>query len=358
MPEAGTSAGGGIISVSGDNFIDTPCVDNDPSLAPCLQCMYTALTGVTKKVPAKFVDEHLVTCVAPSSLEMGFEDGVPVQECGVGCFGRIRITVSSNGIEFTSPTSAGDYKYRAHIFFENFEPNAGPVQGNTTVIVSGRGFYPGRAVNCRFGNSVVRAKYISYQQMECLSPPLLTEPVDGGIFTGFSTNGVDFCELLPVIASEPNGALSCNFTNTNPVKFRPFFYHKAMSVSDISPPSGISSGGTEVHIKGQGFTNYGQSLHIYFGEGDYEVSVPATIINETHVRFTTPRLPEELNSQNQDTAGEGKYYILDKAYPMRVTSNAEQFTITQVGQDCLPASPPVGNPQAQCTTSAHSKALA
>ena len=346
-PKEGTAAGGGIVNITGDNFIDTPCGNDNPQLRACLQCKFSATTGITKRVAAMYVNSQRVACQVPSALEMGYR-GLATG-CGIQGIGAIDVTVSSNGVEYTASTGNTLYTYQPLVFFENFEPVAGPVEGNTTVTVIGRGFCPGSVIMCRFGSTDVRAKYNSFRQIECLSPPRKTAPTRGGVFTGFSTNNVNFCELLPVLASEPNGPFTCNFTNANPKLARPFFYHKAMTVLDIVPPAGIDAGGTEVHITGTGFTDYGQRLKVYFGEGDYEVAVSAEHINDTHIKFTSPKLPEQLNSPNQDTAGEGKYYFRDKAYSIRVTSNDEQFTTTELGQLCLPGAGTDGNPQARCT---------
>ena len=347
LPESGTADGGGRISIAGENFVDTPCEGD--VLGTCLQCEYTAVSATARKrrVKATFVNDKLVLCDVLPSSAMGFFG--PVDNCGEGCYGQIQVTVSSNGVEFTAATANTIYTYETPVYFEDFEPVAGPVAGNTSVTIFGRGFYSNLDIKCRFGSTATRAKYISFQQIECLSPPWATTPVDGGVFMGFSTNNEDYCELLPVLASEPLGPFTCNFTHTAPVRARPFYYHKPMQVLEITPPAGIDTGGTEVHLRGSGFQDYGQRLRVYFGRGDYQVDTPAEHVNETHIKFTTPRLPAHLNSENEDTSGEGKYWILDIGYPITVSSNRQQFTIEQVGQNCEAAVPPVGNPQAQCS---------
>jgi len=363
-PDFGTAEGSGMARIAGENFVDTPC--NGDDLDSCLQCEYTACkydrtqTGAIKqckynpetkhkqRVKATFVSDKLVLCQVLPSAAMGFIG--PVAECGEDCYGQIHITVSSNGVEFTETNARTIYKYVAPIFFENFAPVAGPIAGNTSVTISGRGFYERNFdIKCRFGTTVVKAKYISFQQIECMSPLLATAPRNtSGVFMGFSTNNADYCELLPILASSPNGPFSCNFTHTAPVLARPFYYHNPMVVEEITPPAGIDTGGTEVFLRGTGFENYGQSLRVFLGRGDYQVDEPAEIVNNTHIKFTTPKLPEYLNSENQDTSGEGKYWIRDIGYPITVSSNKQQFTIEQVGQKCVDLTPPVGNPLARC----------
>jgi hypothetical protein len=348
----GTMSGGGVISLRGENFVDVPCFDKSPYAEPCLMCLFTSVTAGAEKVrvAATFISSTLATCLVPPAAQLGFEGQAPG-----GCITtpdppvsnwQISITASTNGLEFTDPAPNLMYTYTPTVVFERFEPSAGPSVGNTTVRVYGRGFCKDSQITCRFGNIDVQAKYINEIEVQCMTPSWSTALEVGGVFMGFATNGMDFCELLPV----SDVRVTCNFTYANPVKARPFFYHRTMEMQNILPPAGLDAGGTEVHIEGTGFTDYGQTLRVYFGENNYQQNVLADIVNETHIRFTTPRLPEPMNVQSEDTAGEAKYYIRDKAYPIRVSSNNQQFTDKKDGSNCKieVGDKVVANLKAQC----------
>lgn len=52
----------------------------------------------------------------------------------------------------------------------NIEPNEGPTAGNTTVMVFGIDFTPGKKIICKWGDVKTRGKFISMSQIKCLSP--------------------------------------------------------------------------------------------------------------------------------------------------------------------------------------------
>ena len=346
-PVEGTAEGGGRVSISGDNFVNVTCPpDAALDSYPCLMCEYSAPTAIKRRVKAEYRSASLVVCPVLSSREMGY---------GSEPGGTFEVSVSSNGVEFT--TERKTYTYTKTIVFKDFEPLSGPVTGNTTLTVHGEGFEISDRIKCRFGSARaenpyyedVEASFVSSREMQCKSPAWTTTVMTGGVFLGFSSNDFDFCELLPVNADDISLGFNCVVTNSQPERKRPFYYHQIMEVQSISPPAGMSAGGTEVHITGTGFAAYGQKLNVYIGENNYRVSVPAVLINATTIKFEAPKLPEQLNVPDADTAGEGKYYILDKAYPVTISSNNQQFTQMEKGDTCPEGDVNDGNRLARCT---------
>jgi large repetitive protein len=111
----------------------------------------------------------------------------------------------------------------------NISPNTGPPAGGTSVTVTGTGFTATSSVS--FGGSA-------------------------GIITSFNGS-----TTLIVTAPAGTGAVDVSVTNpalvpsseTSPTSSADQYTY-AMSVTSLSPVSGLSTGGTTVDIKGQGFT--------------------------------------------------------------------------------------------------------
>jgi hypothetical protein len=222
-------------------------------------------------VVATILSENTLRCTTP-----------PVQ-----CNGRFEVSVALNGFDFHSdaPALAGSPALQFEFYFsptlDGLHPSGGPITGNSSIIVSGRGF---NAYNesplCRFGpgtdkggnltgqNLVVsqaQGKAISDEHFVCQSP-LRMEP--SFVQVSVSLNGIDF---------EPVGLI-------------PFTYYRIPVVSLLSPAGGPSVGGTHVVIRGTGFLSFplGGKLLCRFGG----IVVPADV-NTTNVRSSC-RSPKNM----------------------------------------------------------------
>ena len=333
-PKSGAAMGGNKVMVHGKQYLDVPC-EGDPRTCPGLVCKFTRLQlhgGEAEViVAAEFISTEEVHCTVPSNEQMGFNPNVPT-DCLTGvCFGEINIQVSVNGREFTATHGSTIYQYSVPATFTSFSPDSGSISGHTNVTVVGTQF-DRVDVQCMFGTKKVQARKLSPTRVVCTTPPM-ENAIKDGIFVGFSTNNYDFCELVYV-----NGVVECEFTYATRPTWKPFFYHDPMTAVDIIPPAGWRQGGTEVHILGTGFKDYGQKLWVYFDK----TPVPAQIVNSTALKVFAPPLPANV------PGAQPLEYVVDAAYAVRVTSNNETYTKYQIGGDC-PENLAGENPLADCS---------
>jgi len=338
-PLAGSADGGNKISVHGSEFFDVACVGG-AATCPGLVCKFSRVDAILAQVivAATFISENEAHCILPSNDDMGFSK-TSVTTCTVQagtCYGEIYVQLSVNGKEYTEKHGTAVYTYQAPATFTSFSPDAGSIVGSTNVTVVGT-LLDVHEVQCMFGQTKVAARRVSSTRVICMAPPR-TSAVVGGVFMGFSSNNVDFCELVVV-----GGQTQCQFTYATSPTATPFYYHDSMNTLNIFPPSGWRNGGTQVHVLGTGFTNYGQRLWIYFdgSSGTPAIPVLATIVNSTALKVLAPALP------TNPAAIEPRKYVVDKVYPVQVSSNNETYTILQTGLRC-PPNDAGENPRADC----------
>lgn len=152
-PKTGPNTGIGIINFYGSNFrADYPLAE--------LGCRIGKSEG-----KAFFVSTRQVKCVVEDlPLLSEDEDALPAQ-------------VSLNSHSYTEVTE-GTY-YRPY-GVQSIQPNSGPLQGVTMVIVQGQGFVTEEGVTprCRFGTSanyaIVEAEILSYTRLACRAPESLS----------------------------------------------------------------------------------------------------------------------------------------------------------------------------------------
>lgn len=121
--------------------------------------------------------------------------------------------------------------YKAPIIYEA-TPGEGPVEGGTLVTISGTEFENSGTIKCFFGENVVSARFISFQEIQCYSPP--------SKFAGF----VD----LYITIRE----------NQFSKKFK-FLYYDRPTVGTMSPTCGPDTGFTQLEIHGHNYVDLGQN---------------------------------------------------------------------------------------------------
>ena len=182
----------------------------------------------------------------------------------VSCQGAFDVSVALNGYDFHSdaPAPAGSAPLRFEFYpspvLHDMQPLGGPITGNTTVIVSGRGLKAyNESLLCRFGPETdefgnvtgasldtesITGKALSDDRFVCQSPSVEKPML---VMLSVSLNGVDF-ERVGLV---------------------PFTFYRTPSVSLLSPAGGPSVGGTRVDVRGQGFLAFplGGKLMCRFG---------------------------------------------------------------------------------------------
>jgi hypothetical protein len=278
--------------------------------------------------------------------------------------GDVTVRVTSNGQQFTN---GANFMFHASAAVTSTRPSRGSLSGGTQVAVFGSGFVNSTLARCRFGQSVIPARFLSESQLVCDSP---ARPATGTVNVAVSNNGVDFASsdvtfvytvttsvvgLFPrigpvsgntrvrVTGNFQNAALaSCRFgvvdvhavsvedtslvcvspahaagavpvmvssNGVDWVRFGDFTYQPDAVVTSIHPVNGPEVGGTVVVISGQNFVQ-SASLFCLFGLG---AQIPATWIHSTAIRCSTPphtagAVRVEVTNNGVDFTGSGVVY--------------------------------------------------
>ena len=136
-------------------------------------------------------------------------------------------------------------------------PSLGPTTGGTIVTVVGTGFVQTAAtVGVRFGVTSVPGVILSASWISCVSPS-----GSGTATVAVALNGVDYV----------------NATTG-------FLYYTPPTTAVLSPPSGPTTGGTNVTLSGTGFVLRGNASVVVFGSSN----ASATVITSTLISVVTP----------------------------------------------------------------------
>lgn len=195
------------ISVSGSVFKDTPH----------LTCLFGEKQN---SLSVSYVSPTEISCTAPPS----------------SCATSVSVEVTINGLEYT--TDHVIYEYIQDWKISSIVPTAGPVSGNTLVVVHGSNFVDSDSLQCRFGAEEFIGRWLSPSTVECLSPSTFHEQV---MNVGLSMNGADFIESDET-----------------------FSFHNNPIISDINPSIGPVTGGTVVIVTGHHFSTM-LNLQCHFG---------------------------------------------------------------------------------------------
>ncbi|MEO8540739.1 MAG: IPT/TIG domain-containing protein [bacterium] len=225
-PNAGPPAGGTAIVLRGTNFTTAARV----------------IIGTNVIVPT-FVDPTTLTLVTPPALAPGAV--------------HIHVTTGSG----TSPETADDlFTYTNGPIVDSVNPDNGPTIGGTIVIITGKNFSTPLTVS--FGTVQATSFNVnSATQITVLSPP---NPVAGPADVRV-TKGADVSPVSP--------KSKFNYTASTP------------KVTQLTPNTGTTFGGTEVTITGLGLSGAACPGAVKFGP------VPAsvcTVVNDSTITVTTP----------------------------------------------------------------------
>jgi hypothetical protein len=169
---------------------------------PLIYCQFVQMAQKTR---ATVKDSNTITCRTPKF------SGIHVTE----------VEITLNDQESTVSRQTFTY-YKAPIIYET-TPSEGPVEGGTLVTISGTEFENSGTIKCYFGSNVVPARYISFQEIQCYSPP---------------AKSAGFVDLYITIRE-----------NQNSKKFK-FLYYDRPTVATISPSCGPDTGFTQLEIHG------------------------------------------------------------------------------------------------------------
>jgi len=178
------------------------------------------------------------------------------------------------------PEDTISFLYSATEVVTSASPVKGPESGNTLIRIRGAGFLNHALLSCMFGLTVVKARWLSAEAIECLSPP---KSPGTDLAIKVANNGVDFSPTFAV-----------------------FSYQAGAKISGISPCTGPNTGGTQVVVSGLDFTK-SSSLFCRFGA----VDSAALFISSTRLSCVTPLHPSgavsvEVSNNHKDWTTSGQ----------------------------------------------------
>jgi len=324
-PVLGTLSGGTVISVIGNNFVNS----SD------LKCRFG-----DEDVVANFQSSHSLECVAPSQVESEAK----------------LMKVSNNGLDFEGVDKDVVFHYILPPKVYNVIPSTAPITGGTTVSVLGAFDTRFSAIDdiiCKIGDIVVSAVKANASVISCLSPPIdignstqkliyLEVSINGGAdFTNYGRTSILFhnpvvlLSIYPMLGPEYGGSvlsiygsdifrsdeLSCDFgqvlvraqwvsntliqcvspsliphvaqvkLSTNgqsaglSTNYLNYTFMNAVTITSIYPMHGSYDGGTPVTVKGTGFLNI-TSFFCKFGS---EFVKPSIYLNSTTLVCDSPK---------------------------------------------------------------------
>ena len=271
-PTFGTSEGNTIVSISGTNFYHNGE----------FHCLFDM-----QKSQATYVNDSLITCVAPPS----------------GGIGSVTLRVAINGVVASNSTAT--FLYVTVPAVSRVEPSWSPTNGGTRITVHGSAFVDSPMLACLFEGTSKKsnnhsdgdsssakvvmsrsATYVSQSSLTCVAPPNHKE---GTVSLKVSLNGQD---------STREGLF--------------FEFRREPQVLMISPSSGPRSGGTDIEIFGNNFLRWSGNVRCVFGN---ITSTPARWVSRTRVTCSSPVADQYVeltdNSSNSTSRSAVSFAIQD-----------------------------------------------
>lgn len=198
-PDEGSTDGGTVVNLVGSNF----------TFSKELRVKFGLV-----EVPVVFINSTLLRCTTFASSPA-----------------RVNVSITLNGSDLANQHTLV-YTFRSKPRVTKIEPSRGSIAGGTTISVRGDNFNDTTTIACRFGpggGSLVRAKFVSVEEIMCSSPTV----VEVGYYpVEVTVNGVDF---------SGSG--------------RRFNYHDHPFVTSVSALYGNAKGGAQLLVRGGYFVD-------------------------------------------------------------------------------------------------------
>lgn len=245
-PSRSGEEGGVTAVVTGTNF----------NASPSLVCRF----GGLDPAQATWLSSSRVSCLVPPS------SGGPRE---------VSLTISNNGQDFAAEPLV--FTYIPAFTVVSNEPTTGPVEGGTSVILSGTELGEVGPWACIFGQIAVTAVQVANGYLQCQSPPQPAGKIPLRVFRSSSP-------LAPAVP----GAIAAVASNSLRDFGLHFEYQGTVYISSIQPRSGSITGGTPVTLLGFGFSNTTR-LTCGFGESDRQLlTTPALYVAAEMVLCSSP----------------------------------------------------------------------
>ena len=264
-PNRGPDTGGTVVRIRGQNFnpmVEIPDMNNYNDTF----CRFGNLSLTNGKV----ISSTEMECVSPPSWEAR---EVPVE-------------ISLNNREWTNDGVLFYYYHPPFIYF--IHPKIGPVQGGTVVTITGSNFEDTGYVMCKFGDKYSKGKYISQNELKCISPPV-EKPATVNLY----------------VAIRPD-----EFSSGVNTKYR---YYDTPVIQYIEPMCGPERGYTQITVYGINFpVGYSDDVKCIF---DRKIYMNATVMDENTIKCDSPSV------LNYDGVNENEI----TEYSLELTLNGEDI---------------------------------
>ena len=246
-PSIASTAGATTVTVNGENF--------------CLDCIVECRFGSYPATRGRLVSGNEMRCTTPESSPA-----------------NVTFTISFNGEEYVD--SSVNFMFEENFAIAKLHPTLGPVSGNTLVTITGT--FHDVAYTCKFGFSLVPARYASVNTRTCRSPS--------------SREGISTVEI---------SANQVDWTKNR----RKFYFHPLQMISSLLPSTGTLEGRTLVQVFGSSFQKAPSTCK--FGSHIVDaIVVDSNLIHCNAPLSTAPgAVSFELSQNSQDYTNSGISYL-------------------------------------------------
>ena len=243
----GPDSGGTVIHLRGANFNPFKELE-DLKLENDTFCLFETLG----KRPAKIHSSTEIECVTPPSYE---KLEVPVE-------------ITLNNQQYTDDNVPFYYYHPPYTYY--ISPKIGPVSGGTIVKVMGGNFEDTGVVKCKFGDKFGKGKFISKNELQCISPEV-EKPC-----------------VVPLRVATRDEEYSSGI-NTQ------YTYYDTPIIHFIEPACGPATGYTQITVFGENFpVGYSNNVKCLFNG---EIQTDVTIMNYNELKCDSPPLPTKPGSE-------------------------------------------------------------
>ena len=243
----GPDSGGTVIHLRGANFNPFKELE-DLKLENDTFCLFETLG----KRPAKIHSSTEIECVTPPSYE---KLEVPVE-------------ITLNNQQYTDDNVPFYYYHPPYTYY--ISPKIGPVSGGTIVKVMGGNFEDTGVVKCKFGGKLGKGKFISKNELQCISPEV-EKPC-----------------VVPLRVATRDEEYSSGI-NTQ------YTYYDTPIIHFIEPACGPATGYTQITVFGENFpVGYSNNVKCLFNG---EIQTDVTIMNYNELKCDSPPLPTKPGSE-------------------------------------------------------------
>ena len=297
IPAHGSTHGGTIIKVIGDNF-------SRNSAQSCLfwgsdaSIINGTFSGFVTASPVLRYGVAEVTCAVPAAMEPQL-----VSVSIVGSEG------TKQWIDSVWTKRAGAFYYHDPLEIKRVIPNSAESKGGTDITIQGGFFFPDERLSCMFGTKAVPASFINSREVSCTTP----QHAAGVYSISVTQNGQDYEEF--------GGS---------------FHFHNVLRVDGINPVFGPSrKAGTTVRVYGDNFFNttsllcrFGSSVVPAVFRRSSEIHCLSPPINDTQLSWIT--LPQQThNGTSSNELFPSSHFhpqYLGTLVSFEVTNNGRDFT--------------------------------